>query len=76
MNSIRLPDEVRILAADNDSGMRRILPVQAHEVFAVERQQAATLSDGEGEHFRIQNALIGISGIERGQDIMPQFTES
>ena len=56
VDSTGLSGKIRIERADDDTGMLGTLPVEADEVLAIDREDGAVFSGGEGKDLLIRDA--------------------
>ncbi len=75
-NSLMNPDGLRwiigIVRANDDSRVLCILPVQANEVFAIDRQNCAILADSEPQDFIVRRPFVGASAFLNADDIVSE----
>ena len=75
MDSRCLTHEIRVIGADNDTCVSRLLVVQADEVFAIEREHRTPKADRQRQDFLVLNGLLRFSGFGHSQHIMSQSSE-
>jgi hypothetical protein len=49
--------------------------MEPQEVASIVRQQSSAFGGGERQHLTIRHGGVCVSGIERGQDVVPQPAE-
>jgi len=58
--------EVGVKGAEDDAGVVGGGFMEAEEMFAIESEEGAVLTNGEGQDFMIGPGLIGLAGFEDG----------
>ena len=53
-----------------------VQPMQADEILAVVRHHSPPVLDGKPQHIVIWNGVIGLACFPRGQDIVPQLSQT
>jgi hypothetical protein len=76
VDSLRLPAEVRVECAKYDpSVVRGSVLMEAEKVAAIVRQKNPAFGGRECQNLDIRNGRVSLSGLHRGQHVMPQSTQ-
>ena len=76
MNALGLSIEVRVELANDDPGMRRLLPVKADEMQAIQGEHRPVLARGKGKYFGVGQGLVSFAGFLNREHVVaqrPQF---
>ena len=78
MNPRGLTDKISVVRANDNTGMARLIAMEANKVLPIKRQDRSPLADRERQDFRILNRLLRLSGFKDRQHIVsqkPQFID-
>jgi hypothetical protein len=76
VNSLCLPNEVRVISANDDAEVVGLSFVEIDEVAAIEGQYSTLLSASKSQHFIIGNGLLGVASFLHSQNIVSQASQS